>query len=64
MKEKKFEAPLMKEKEEAWHMADNDPDFLRFLVFCAKRLEQGQTVQEIWSAWNEEKCGKGLILID
>lgn len=55
MKEKKFEAPSMKEKEETWHMVDNDSDFLRFLVFCAKRLEHGQEVQEIWSAWNEQK---------
>lgn len=45
----------LKEKENTWRAVDNDPDFLRFLMFCVERLEQRQEVQEIWAAWNGQK---------
>lgn len=28
-------------------------DFAVFLRYCAERLEQGASVQEIWSEWQE-----------
>ena len=55
MKEIRSGEQALKEKEEAWHMADNGPDFLRFIMFCVERLERGQEVQEIWAAWNGQK---------
>ena len=26
-------------------------DFIRFLKFCSDRLNDGQTVQQIWTEW-------------
>lgn len=55
MKEVRSGEQALKEKEETWRTVDNDPDFLRFIMFCVEQLERGQEVQEIWAAWNGQK---------
>ena len=30
--------------------------FIFFLRYCANRLEQGASVQEIWNVWKERKA--------
>ena len=40
----------MTEFTDLFTVCENPHDFLVFLRFCAERLEEDQTVQEIWSA--------------
>lgn len=34
---------------------DDMDEFVRFMMFCFKRLNRGKDVPEIWAAWCSEK---------
>ena len=34
---------------------DDMDEFVRFMMFCFKRLNLGEDVREIWAAWCSEK---------
>lgn len=43
----------MEEIEQMYMNAGNRNEFVYYLYFCAERLNEGATVEEIWNEWQE-----------